>query len=238
VDKRDWLTMLKAFQGKASDRMFRLFAVACCRQIYSLLTDDRSRTAVEVAENYADSQATADQLIAVRADSRRVAKAVEWNVAQEGAKSASRDSAFMAAVNAARDASWASAWNALGITSSAAAHRMCGDSAQTAVFNERLKTAEALQVHLLDDICGNPFRPVALDPAWLTWHGSLIRQLAQAAYDERQLPSGHLDPDRLAVLADALEEAGCTDPEILGHLRGQGPHTRGCHIVDTVLGRS
>jgi hypothetical protein len=97
--------------------------------------------------------------------------------------------------------------------------------------------AQRLKGHQRRCLFGNPFRPVALDPAWLAWNGGLIRQLAQAAYDERQLPSGHLDSDRLAVLADALEEAGCTDPEILGHLRGPGPHTRGCHILDLLLGR-
>jgi hypothetical protein len=52
------------------------------------------------------------------------------------------------------------------------------------------------------------------------------------------LPAGAFDPDRLAVLSDALEEAGCVAPEILGHLRDPGPHYRGCHIVDLLLGKS
>jgi hypothetical protein len=87
-------------------------------------------------------------------------------------------------------------------------------------------------------IFGNPFRPTALDPAWLCWHDSLIRRLAQVADDERQLPSGHLDPERVAVLADALEEAGCTDQKILGHLRQPGAvHVRGCHVVDLLLAK-
>jgi hypothetical protein len=62
-----------------------------------------------------------------------------------------------------------------------------------------------------------------------------VVSLAQAAYDERDLPSGHLDPGRLAVLADALEDAGGSDPDILGHLRGPGPHTRGCWVLDALL---
>jgi hypothetical protein len=61
--------------------------------------------------------------------------------------------------------------------------------------------------------------------------------LARAAYDERLLPSGELDPQRLAVMADALEEAGAAE-EALAHLRGPGPHVRGCHAVDACLGRS
>jgi hypothetical protein len=61
--------------------------------------------------------------------------------------------------------------------------------------------------------------------------------LAQAAYDERNLPSGHLDNARLAVLSDALEEAGCTDADILSHLRSPGLHVRGCWALDLVLAK-
>jgi hypothetical protein len=64
------------------------------------------------------------------------------------------------------------------------------------------------------------------------------RSLAEAAYEERQLPSGHLDPARLSVLSDALEEAGCADTDILTHLRSPGPHVRGCWAVDLILGKS
>jgi hypothetical protein len=53
--------------------------------------------------------------------------------------------------------------------------------------------------------------------------------LAEAAYDDRRLPEG--------ALADGLEDAGCTDAELLGHLRGPGPHVRGCWAVDLVLNR-
>jgi hypothetical protein len=49
--------------------------------------------------------------------------------------------------------------------------------------------------------------------------------------------AGHLDAARLAVLADMLEEAGCPDPPLLGHLRGPGPHVRGCFALDAILGK-
>ena len=61
--------------------------------------------------------------------------------------------------------------------------------------------------------------------------------LARAAYDQRELPSGALDTTRLAVLADALEEAGCDQADLLTHLRGPGPHVRGCWVVDLILGK-
>jgi hypothetical protein len=76
-----------------------------------------------------------------------------------------------------------------------------------------------------------------VDRGWLAWQAGTVARLARAAYDERHLPEGTLDPVRLAVLADALEEAGCTNPELLGHLRGPGPHVRGCWALDLVLAK-
>jgi hypothetical protein len=81
---------------------------------------------------------------------------------------------------------------------------------------------------------GNPFRPVTLAPGWQTPE---VVALAQAAYDQRLLPSCHLDQARLAVLADAIEDAGCADADLLGHLRAPGPHVRGCWALDLLLCR-
>jgi hypothetical protein len=90
------------------------------------------------------------------------------------------------------------------------------------------------QATLLRCILGNPFHPVMLDSTCRT---VAVISLATAAYEERDLPSGHLDPTRLAVLADALEDAGCDDQAILDHLRGPGPHVRGCWVVDLLLAK-
>jgi len=64
-----------------------------------------------------------------------------------------------------------------------------------------------------------------------------VADLVSAAYEERTLPPGTLKPDRLLTLAQALEEAGCGDAELISHLRSAGPHYRGCWAVDTVLGK-
>jgi hypothetical protein len=89
---------------------------------------------------------------------------------------------------------------------------------------------------LVADVFGNPYRPASTPEAvCLT---PQVAAVAQAAYDERSFPSGHIDPVRLAVLADALEDAGCADADILAHCRGAGPHVRGCWVVDLVLGKS
>jgi hypothetical protein len=83
---------------------------------------------------------------------------------------------------------------------------------------------------LVRDIFGNPFRPVALDPAWLRWNDGLVARLAQSIYDRRSFAD-------LPVLADAVEEAGCAEPDTLGHCRGGGEHVRGCWPVDLILGK-
>jgi hypothetical protein len=94
---------------------------------------------------------------------------------------------------------------------------------------------EAAQRQLLRCVIGPlPFRPVPLDPAWLT---QSVTGLARAAYEDRALPSGELDPGRLSVLADALLDAGCTDAAILDHLRSPGPHVRGCWPIDLLLAK-
>jgi hypothetical protein len=116
--------------------------------------------------------------------------------------------------------------------------REVGEAAIWASVAGGLPPSRPDQAHLLRCILGPlPFRPPpAIEPAWLGWNGGLVPRLAEAAYEERTLPEGTLDPARLAILADALEDAGCTDNAILDHLRGPGPHVRGCWAVDLVLG--
>jgi hypothetical protein len=109
------------------------------------------------------------------------------------------------------------------------------DAEDTAQANER-----AAQAALLRDIFGNPFgaKP-RIDPGWLSWNGGTVARLAAAAYDHRALPEGTLDAGRLGVLADALEESGCHDQEVLGHLREQrAVHVRGCWVLDLLLEKS
>jgi hypothetical protein len=86
----------------------------------------------------------------------------------------------------------------------------------------------AAQADLVRCIVPNPFRPVAFPPDWRT---STAVALARGMYDARDFAPA-------PILADALEDAGCADPDVLGHLRGPGPHARGCWVVDEVLGRS
>jgi hypothetical protein len=92
---------------------------------------------------------------------------------------------------------------------------------------DRDPVERAAQAALLRDVYGNPFRPTPFDPTWRTQD---VLAVARLTYDSR-------DFSPMPVLADALQDAGCEDPEILAHCRGGGAHVRGCWVVDLVLGK-
>ena len=79
----------------------------------------------------------------------------------------------------------------------------------------------------LRDIFGNPFRPTSIDPSWRT---STVVALARGMYESR-------DFSPMTILSDALQDAGCDNEDILNHCRGEGPHVRGCWIVDMILAK-
>jgi hypothetical protein len=223
----DPLSMLEYRPGKVSHRKLRLFACACCRRIWPLLDDHRSRNAVEIAERFADLLVTQEELVTAGKSARWVARNTEGydegstvgDQIKTAASEAARGAALGPASHAASQAAWCTA-QAIGGLASEPGRAVKG-------ANEKL-------VHLLLDIAGNPFRPFVVDPSWLT---PTVQAIAHTAYEHRDLPSGTLKNDRLAVLADALEDACCTDQAILDHLRSAGPHVRGCAVLDAILGK-
>jgi hypothetical protein len=240
--------MLEFLRGRASDRKLRLFGVAWCRSLGARLTWEVSRHAVEVAERFADGRAGPDELAACAgAAVALAAAAVDGAAAAHQADYAAAllqkrypDWDFLTGPNpraASYHAALADVAAAAAVEGSAAAGAAAGATPLPFAHTDQRSVQGSAQASLLRDLV-NPFRPVSLDPACLAWHGGAIVKLASAVYDERQLPSGHLDTGRLAVLADMLEEAGATDPQLLGHLRGLGPHVRGCWAVDAMTGRS
>jgi hypothetical protein len=80
---------------------------------------------------------------------------------------------------------------------------------------------------MIREVVGNPFRPVAFDPDWRT---DTVVSLARGMYESRGFGG-------MPILADALQDAGCDHPDILAHCRGDGPHVRGCWVVDLVLNK-
>jgi hypothetical protein len=214
--------MLQFLRGKVSDRKLRLFAVACCRRIWNLMTDERSKKAVEISEKYADGLLGQKKLTAARREAFAATKAAQsCTVPRFDPQNLTlvATAALHACASSKRD--WIAAGTA-GCASSVIFH--VGGNA--AGWNEM----EA-QSRLLCHIIGNPFRPVRLDPSCLTSTvTSTVTSLATAIYQERAF-------DRLPILADALEDSGCGSQEVLSHLRGGGEHTRGCWALDLVLGK-
>jgi hypothetical protein len=205
--------------GRANERKLRLFGSACCRRVWGLLPGQASQDAVEVAERFADGLARRKDLKAA------------WLGCGGGAPPTTHDPAHTAVEVSLKMAAFWTAYNAQVLS----AGRGPFPASQIAAHQAATQREGRHQGKLLHDIFGNPFRPVTLTPAWQT---PQVVGLAQAAYDQRKLPSGTLDVARLAVLADALEEAGCSNADILDHLRGPGPHVRGCWAVDLILGKS
>src|SRR4051812_44421497 len=182
--------MLRYLLSRASERKLRLHACACCRHLWPLLRDDRAHKALEAAERYAEGEGHRAGL----RRARRAVRAARQRLPVQDQGRAEWTAYRAVEVAAAENAFWGAAADA--------------ERAALLMAAERGAPRRPLQVPLFHDICGTPFRPSPLDPAWLT---STVTVLAHAAYQERALPSGLLDPSRLAVLADALEEAGCMD---------------------------
>jgi hypothetical protein len=203
-----------------------------------------SQLAVELAERFADGRATERELELIwqtslaeiahegrhisRSGARAATATCNWYVDPDdvyewlGASPTplgSHDQTWSAAKTRARHEA---AWNA--------ADEVLKPSVEAAAT----RTERQNQIDLLRDIFGNPFRSVTIDPSWPT---PAVTSLAAAIYEERHMPSGHFDNHRMGVLADALEDAGCDNAEILGHLRSDGEHVRGCWAVDLLLGR-
>jgi hypothetical protein len=226
VIEAEWLActdpreMLAFLRGKASERKLRLFGVACCRRIWHLLGDGRSRHVVEVVERYEDGAASDEEMD----------EAAE--AADDASEAITHSGGGWSADTLARHAA---AWL------SAADYPVSQVASEVAAFAAKASAAATeahAQCQYARDIFGDPFRPPSLVPAVLAWNDATVVRLAQAAYDERDMPAGTLDNGRLAVLPDALAEAGCSDADILGHLwGGPGPHVRGCWVVDQLLGK-
>jgi hypothetical protein len=93
-------------------------------------------------------------------------------------------------------------------------------------------------VWLCHCVFGNPFRePTPIPSTVLKWNDETVVKIAQGIYQERHMPQGTFDSGRLAILHDALLDAGCTDEALLTHCRSDGPHVRGCWVIDQILGK-
>ncbi len=217
-------------------RRLRLFALACCHRLSRFITDRRSIAAVEFADRYAEVGVRGRKgraSIAEAADAVYTELDVERDRATEntiqfaevlvrigGSLAAARllhndEKAVARAVPEFLTSSTAFEWALLN----------CGN--RPVWKPEAMRPEEQQQVAILRDIFGNPFRPVAFSASWRT---DTALSLARQMYESREFGA-------MPILADALQDAGCENEDILSHCRGEGPHVRGCWVVDLVLGK-
>jgi hypothetical protein len=194
----------------ASERKLRLFAAACCRRVWEQLGAD-ARRAVEVAERHADGTAAGEELDAAR---------------PAAGEPSDREAALVRSVtdrsvDAGDCASAAATFHADSQTP-----RQDTPSEQEQWY-EAVSTESTAQADLLRCVFGNPFRPVVFDADWRT---STVVGIANQMYESGDFSSA-------PVLADAIQDAGCTSADVLDHLRHGGQHARGCWVVDLVLGK-
>lgn len=223
--------------GRGRARLSRLGAVACCRRISHLLPDPPCLPILEWAEEYADKPKGKDRFL-----SETIAVVVAlWDtvaVTEDGFPRTNGDGVSRNALQAVRELASQDGLLAMHYAARAAAVATltAGREYDDAIDPDLLAIGreKVASVAIVRDLLRQRFVPVTPGPSWRTQD---TVPLAQAANAERSLPLGELDPVRLSVLADALEEAGCTDEAILSHLRSPGPHVRGCWAVDLVLGK-
>lgn len=223
LESGDPRVLLDFLRDKINDRQLNRFAIACCRRAWTVL-NRAFQAAVETTELYLDGLASKEQ----QEEAMRGA-----NCAAAGCLPVvNRLTAVAAAVTDGMPLSPLIGPFTdnpdLGMVNDRGVMAMVRNIA-FAITGQASDPGEfALQCNLLRDIVGNPFRPITLDPSW---HTSTVVSLSEAIYGDRAF-------DRMPILADALEEAGCTNQDILQHCRGGGEHVRGCWVVDMILGKS
>jgi len=207
----DPMPMLAFLGRRPSQRKIRWFCIACCQQILDKLDDPRERQGLLAAEQLADGLLNESGRLAVETALTDVVREFD-DVPCCSPLVYSRvvaDSVDVA------DASFC------------ARSVMCDASYGKDSFDGIEDELRYDQVEYVRDIFGNPLRPVAFDPRWRT---ADTVGLARGIYEDRAF-------DRLPLLADTLLDAGCADEQMLGHCRSDGPHVRGCWVVDLVLGK-
>jgi hypothetical protein len=250
TDEASWLActnpdaLLTYVLARADARKLRLYACACARRVWDLLRFDASRHAIENAERHADGLVGEAELLAAERGAwdvwmgrgalpEQAARAAALADPREAARTASRT---------VRDALVAGSMRAWHEASRSVLHMTTTEgraAAASAVVREREPAWRATHVWteregatLLRDVFGNPFRPVRAAPAWREWNGGCVAGMARDIYDGRHFGD-------LPILADALEEAGCADEQLLGHFRSgkEVVHVPGCWGLDALLGR-
>jgi hypothetical protein len=241
VTEQEWLTDPGPFgphrqfffvERQADRRRLLLFGSACCRRVWDLLGSGAARRLVELAEAWADGAATEEDLLAVNGSSEFSDMGAQSQGEAEPERQLS--ARVVDAINATRKLvdpfESAFTYSIARKTSGAPGADFVPDPSSGFGLNRILPRDDgewAVKVRILRDIFGNPFHPVNFDPTWRT---STAVALANQMYQSRDFAA-------MPILADALQDAGCDNEDILSHCREPGVHVRGCWVVDLVLGK-
>jgi hypothetical protein len=223
MTEQEWLEcdrphlILKHIRRRTSDRKLRLYVCNWYRLFFANL-DEVCITVVETTERFADGLASRKEFLEARRKLYRTIPPVSPNADSGFHDQVARD--LLDTMLLKHLPGWEQQ-QAVGTS------HTCS-SAELSRISLHQKHLANCQLNMLHCIFGNPFRPVVLNPDWLT---TTVKTLAATFYDERQF-------DKMPFLGDALEDAGCNNQVILKHCRVGGEHVRGCFVLDLVLGRN
>jgi hypothetical protein len=250
----------------ASSRKKRLFACACCRRLGALLREEASVRALDVAERFAEGLAHPHELQEAYRAAQEVAAPLSpeeggnvlflpgdgssrglllggqvlsssrsaWEVLAGSGLEGGLGSLSLGVPQEAPPAYWAARAAAEAAHPDAAACALLSSLAVRRALDSPSSpfSGEArAQLALVEELVGTILCERTVEPAWLAWQQGTVGMLAREIGEARRF-------EDLPVLADALEDAGCTDGSLLAHLRGPGPHVPGCWGLDAVLAKS
>jgi biotin carboxyl carrier protein len=248
MTEAEWLAcadpspMLNFVQDKASKRKLLLFACACCRLIQARCPKDQNQQRIETLQRFADGLAAMEEIEAATFRVRSPMIGRVYGQESPGSPpfvtvgSLVEPGSCVALIEAMK------LFNEIFAGCDGVIAEVLFRSGDVVEFDDALYRIipmpivdgtgwrRKLRVALAQEVFGNPFRPIAVHSAVLAWNSATVRRIAHGIYNDHAF-------DRLPILADALEDAGCDNADILTHCRGLGPHVRGCWVIDLLLGK-
>ncbi len=207
------------FPSPSFDRRCRLLVTAAIRRIWAHIPDRRSREAVELFETYLDDGDIAK-------GERAMDSSVEAHL--DAYEAGGPETAATVIARIVRGTVFTGEYASSSPIDKFRYYWFVALCDLANIDGISSETNEEFHFRLFHDIFGNPFRPVVPDPSWRT---EAVVALATGIYEDRAF-------EQMPVLADALEDAGCANPDVLAHCRSGGPHARGCWVVDLLLGKA
>jgi hypothetical protein len=222
MTEEDWFTTTNPYdithhKHSRDDRKRRLMACACLRRVFGSTLDHQLLTLVGAAEEYADGMVSSSELVALRKSVRK----------HFHAHDVSEHEKFQLQYHTTKAALMVSEKEFMNFKMALEQCQFAQGSLDRSLWDLSIEAERRAQRQIGREIFQNPYRPITFNSSWRT---STAVALAESIYTDRAF-------DRLPILADALEDAGCDAAELLAHFRGPELHVRGCWALDLVLGK-